>query len=655
MGISYIRPSGPPGPGVYSTWSAWAADGARAPGDVGIQDEASIQTDAIVLPALAGLEMLFVADVTIQHATMSPLVVPTGCTGLVIAADAGHLLTLSQTGGGVVPAMTYGTGSGFSATRIRCEGTSTAVQGPAVSTGAVRCSHVVAVATGTAWSCARMEDVVFEDVTLRGDGVALRCNTWAGRMERVVLRGAYPWAPCAYQCGWCGDAEMRSVDLRCTDIGGGICAWNVDRSTIAVGTTVRIANVNLIGATAQTLASDYGLYLDSTPGGTLVVRNLQVKGFKYPWRTLWSGDGHDYCNVPGVPLNGVAPADDVYVNKAWSVGAHDLVPGVDPLFVDEGAEDYRLSAASQCLGAGFDTGVARDVYGTPLAAPYPIGAYAQAAVPPKVLAAATPISSNLTLVEFDLPMLEDAAFTSPTSYSGGVLTPVGSGAAAAVTSVLPQYTGPDLLGALLLHEETTGGADYTCTVSGVQSALGAPVDPGADTAAWVGLGTLPTVVSCMQDAEDAVLVTYSEPMGDVGSPADYRITWDVPGADVTILAVTQPSPDSARLQVSPSLFPGINYTVYVVGSSVVDVAENPVDPGASSATFLSSGPCARLRGHYMTRASAVQLSTVSARTAFADSGELLVEVPSPFPPAGDVDVTNPDGQTGTLTDGWPPP
>lgn len=552
MATSYIRPSGL---GDYTAWSAWAADGVRAPGDIGIQDEAGTQTDAIVLPALAGLRMRFEADVRIEHDYQSALTIDTGTTGLVIEADAGHLLTLAQTGGGVVPALEYGAASGWSATNVRCEAGSTAVQGPAVSSGAVRCSNFTALATGTAWACSRMEDVVFEDVTLRGDGVALRCNTWAGRMERVVLRGGYPWAPYAFQCGWCGDAEMLSVDLRCTDIGGGICAWNVDRSTIAVGTTVRIANVNLIGATAQTLASDYGLYLASTPGGTLEIRNLQIKGFAIPWRTTSTADGHDYCNVPGVPLNGVAPADDLYPNKAWLLGANDL--SVDPQFVDELAEDYRLGTGSPCLGVGYNTGVVYDVNGVAYASPMPIGAYAAADDVAPYVDDATATSIATIVVDFS-----EAVYGADLETAGAwVITARDGGDVPSLSSVVADV----------------GHEFVTITVSGMRSSgqytveapatiRDAALNPiGVRTADFDAPDVItPTVLTVVLESAASVLVTFSESVQ--GASLEVATAWTCVAGDLladapAITAAAQIAGDHVRLTISGALTPGGLYTV----------------------------------------------------------------------------------------------
>jgi phage gp46-like protein len=378
MGTSYIRPSGL---GDYQLPSAWAADVARAPGDIGIMDEAGTIEDVIALPTLADLVLRATADVRIEHATSVPLTIGTGTTGLVLEATAGHLLTLAQTGGGVVPAMVFGAASGFAATRVRWEGSSVAVSGPAVSSGAVRVYHCSARATaGNAWYCPKMEDLVLEDTTFDGTNAALLCNTWAGSMLRVKLfGGVYPWASAALQCGWCGSADMVLVDMRSADTAsGGVTVWNVDRYTIPVGATVRLHHVNLVGTTAYALANDYGLLLDesNTTVGTLEIRNLQVTGFKYPWRTTWTADGHDYCNCPGAPLNGVAPADDTYTNKTWAAGAHDRA--VDPGYADAAGGDYRLVYTSECLAAGLGVGVTADIDGTAWGAPPPIGCYAAA-------------------------------------------------------------------------------------------------------------------------------------------------------------------------------------------------------------------------------------------------------------------------------------
>lgn len=605
MGTSYIRPSGL---GDYTKWSDWAADGARAPGDVGIQDEAGTQTDTIVLPALAGLEMHVTEDVRVEHNTNIPLIINAAMTGLVVEAAAGKTFSFVQTGGGVMEAVTFGAGSGFDLTRCYIEGASTAMSGAACS-GAVRIrnSHIKAT-VGTGLACSQLQDVQIIDSVIEGPAFGLHCNTWAGKLERTLLKGVYPWGPFAAYVGWCGDADMLACDLQCTDTAsGGVWTFLVDLFSIPAGKTVRLYHVNLTGTTAYALANDGGLWLDQTnaPVGTLVVRNCQIVGFGAPWRTTWTPDGHDYCNAFGAPLNGITPSADAYPNKTWVLGAHDL--SVDPLFVDAGTGDYRLDIGSPCLGAGVDVGVVFDRLGVPFASPPPIGAYAQAAIPPKVLPAGTPVDATHTQITFDLPMLEDAAFLSTASYSGGTLTPVGPGVPATVTAVTPLYTGPDLLGALLTHGETTGGGAYTCAVTGVQSAVGAGVDLGNNTAAWSGVGDYPTVSGCVQDDSTTVRVQFSEAMGDVGDPTDYSIVCAMLGAEVTLQTVTQASPSEATLHVTPAFFPGVTYEIRAAGAAIVDEALNPVDPTANTTSFVAVGAFAQLRGYYIVPGATVTL------------------------------------------------
>lgn len=428
------------GTGDYLKPSAWLAD----PGHdaEGVLDRAETIVDTISFPATAGLTLRATENVRIEHPTGTPLAIPSGCTGLVVEAAAGKTLSFVQTGGGVVPAFTYDTTSGFTFRNVYIEGASSAVDGPATSTGAVVLDNVEVRATaaaGVGWDCGRMENIDWQDVTIYGRTTALGCNTWAGRMERVLLDGGtYPWRPGGLQVGWCGDADMLSCDIRSSDTAsGGAVILNVDTFTIPAGKTVNLHHVNVVGTTAYTLAHDIGIQFvpSNVPVGTISIRNLQVKGFSKPYRVQWSTVGQDYCNFAPVPLNGTTPASDAYTHKTYVAGAHDIA--VDPLFEDEGAGDYRLGASSPCLGAGLGVGVTLDRLGVAYASPPPIGCYAAAdSTPPNVIGAVRSGRFTVT-VEFDEAVM-GADLIDASKWD---VSPVGTGAAITVsTAATPDST-----------------------------------------------------------------------------------------------------------------------------------------------------------------------------------------------------------------------
>ncbi|KKN12118.1 hypothetical protein LCGC14_1019620 [marine sediment metagenome] len=184
------------------------------------------------------------------------------------------------------------------------------------------------------------------------------------------------------------------------------------------------------------------------------------------------------------------------------------------------------------------------------------------------LVSATATTSTRIRVVFDEPMTVNAALTNPASYT---VTPQAAGVGAVVVIsavvVTPGSTTVDLV-----VSEMNDGGSYELAVDSagpVQDVAFNPLDPGADTDLFTGIGVKPTLLRIEAAGKTRVDVVFSESMRDNADIRDVnKFEWetvpDSPLDDITTLSILAVEEDVVKLVTSEQT-PGILYELTVAG------------------------------------------------------------------------------------------
>lgn len=284
----------------------------------------------------------------------------------------------------------------------------------------------------------------------------------------------------------------------------------------------------------------------------------------------------------------------------------------DPLFVDAGAGDYHLQAASLCRGRAIDVGVTVDRDNLPRTGPFDLGAYQVQATPPTVVSADDWSFTRIDVVFSEAMDPDEAALLNESLWA---VTPLLGGPAVAVALV---GIDPDFLTVHVIVTPAMGAAtDYRVTAPATaQDAEGETIDPAGRSADFTTASgdvlsastpTRRTVAVVFEFTPaggsllDATAWLLEETDGVSDVPAIESVTQD--GATITLTLTGPLSPGGAYEVTAPADIPGIGTTT---AAFVCDVWRTPLaDEGVLEAlTGAFGSQLAKAQGQPVTRLAA---------------------------------------------------
>ena len=410
------------GGGDYTTISAALA--ACIAGDVvEIQDSATYAENPVV-PALVGL--------TIRAATgCSPTIATTGNAVTISAGATGCLLQglrIDAGGSGICVSLDGGATTGLLIDSCYLTGNGTAVGGGTYAAGYDLQIQDCVIQTAVGFWSPRWSSIVALRNSVDVQDHFIKANHWSGQIDRNTI--------------WLDVGAVLTAPYGLDQTYGGTVSWSnnliIDGMTGSAypclpiydlpSSVYEVLGNTFIGTTPYVYANVPAVWVgvDAANLGNVTIAGNVINHFVtsvykdyYGQAAVFAGIDYDcHYDCPGDTTPGGYGVRTAH-------GAHDLYPGVDPVFMGPG--DFHLQGSSPCINASANIGLTEDRDGNarPSGLGYDIGCYEGDFTPPNVCSAAS-TGLNTVTVTFS-EAVAGTGLTTPSAWAlvnAALLTPI---------------------------------------------------------------------------------------------------------------------------------------------------------------------------------------------------------------------------------------